>query len=45
MAKASPHHKSKKMLKYFEENIDIFIPENLPTGLCLLMGFDRTFLS
>jgi hypothetical protein len=32
MDKASPHYKSKKMLKYFEENKDILIPINLPTA-------------
>jgi transposase len=32
MDKASPHHKSKKMLKYFEENKDTLIPVYLPTA-------------
>src|SRR6478735_9421092 len=32
MDKASPHYKSKKMLKYFEENKDTLIPVNLPTA-------------
>jgi hypothetical protein len=32
MAKASTHHKSKKMLKYFEENKDTLIPVYLPTA-------------
>jgi hypothetical protein len=31
MDKASPHHKSKKVLKYFEENKDTLIPVYLPT--------------
>ena len=30
--KASPHYKSKKMLKYFEENRDALIPIYLPTA-------------
>ncbi len=32
MDKASPHYKSKKVLKYFEENKDILIPVYLPTA-------------
>jgi transposase len=32
MDKASPHYKSKKVLKYFEENKDILIPIYLPTA-------------
>jgi hypothetical protein len=32
MDKASPHHISKKMLKYFKENTDILIPVYLPTA-------------
>ena len=32
MDKASPHHKSKKVLKYFEENKDTLIPVYLPTA-------------
>ena len=32
MDKASPHHKSKKVLKYFEENRDTLIPVYLPTA-------------
>jgi hypothetical protein len=32
MAKASTHHKSKKMLKYFEENMDILTPVYLSTS-------------
>ena len=31
MDKASPHYKSKKVLKYFEENKDTLIPMYLPT--------------
>jgi len=32
MDKASPHYKSKKVQKYFEENIDTLIPVYLPTA-------------
>ena len=32
MDKASPHYKSKKVQKYFEENIDTLIPIYLPTA-------------
>ena len=32
MDKASPHYKSKKVLKYFEENSDTLIPVYLPTA-------------
>ncbi|MER5174649.1 MAG: transposase [Candidatus Nitrosocosmicus sp.] len=32
MDKASPHYKSKKVRKYFEENKDILIPAYLPTA-------------
>ena len=32
MDKASPHYKSKKVLKYFEENKDTIIPVYLPTA-------------
>jgi transposase len=32
MDKASPHHKSKKVQKYFEENRDRLIPIYLPTA-------------
>lgn len=32
MDKASPHHKSKKVLKYFEENKDTLISVYLPTA-------------
>jgi len=32
MDKASPHYKSKKVLKYFEENKDTLIPMYLPTA-------------
>ena len=32
MDKASPHYKSKKVLKYFEENRDTLIPIYLPTA-------------
>jgi hypothetical protein len=32
MDKASPHYRSKKVLKYFEENIDTLIPVYLPTA-------------
>ena len=32
MDKASPHYKSKKVLKYFEENKDTLIPVYLPTA-------------
>ena len=32
MDKASPHHKSKKVRKYFEENKDTLIPIYLPTA-------------
>ncbi len=32
MDKASPHHKSKKVLKYFEENKETLIPVYLPTA-------------
>ena len=32
MDKASPHYKSKKVLKYFEENKDTLIPVFLPTA-------------
>ena len=32
MDKASPHYKSKKVLKYFEENRDTLIPVYLPTA-------------
>ena len=32
MDKASPHYKSKKVLKYFEENKDTLIPIYLPTA-------------
>ena len=32
MDKASPHYKSKKVLKYFEENNDTLIPIYLPTA-------------
>ncbi len=31
MDKASPHYKSNKVLKYFEENKDTLIPVYLPT--------------
>ncbi len=31
MDKASPHHRSKKVQKYFEENNDTLIPVYLPT--------------
>ena len=31
MDKASPHYKSKKVLRYFEENKDVLIPVYLPT--------------
>ncbi len=30
--RASPHYKSKKVLKYFEENKDALIPVYLPTA-------------
>ena len=32
MDKASPHYKSKKVIKYFEENKDTLIPVYLPTA-------------
>jgi transposase len=32
MDKASPHYKSKKVQKYFEENRDTLIPVYLPTA-------------
>ena len=32
MDKASPHYKSKKVFKYFEENRDTLIPVFLPTA-------------
>ncbi len=32
MDKASPHYKSKKVVKYFEENKDTLIPVYLPTA-------------
>src|SRR5689334_8512720 len=32
MDKASPHYKSKKVLKYFERNKDTIIPVYLPTA-------------
>ena len=32
MDKTSPHYKSKKVLKYFEENKDTLIPVYLPTA-------------
>jgi len=32
MDKASPHYKSKKVLKYFEKNKDTLIPLYLPTA-------------
>ena len=32
MDKASPHYKSKKVLKYFEEHKDSLIPVYLPTA-------------
>jgi hypothetical protein len=32
MDKASPHYRSKKVLKYFEENRDTLIPVYLPTA-------------
>ena len=32
MDKASPHYKSKKVLKYLEENKDTLIPVYLPTA-------------
>ena len=32
MDKASPHYKSKKVRKYFEENKDTLIPVYLPTA-------------
>ncbi len=32
MDKASPHYKSNKVLKYFEENKDTLIPVYLPTA-------------
>ena len=32
MNKASPHYKSKKVLKYFKENKDTLIPIYLPTA-------------
>ena len=32
MDKASPHYKSKKVLKYFEDNKDKLIPVYLPTA-------------
>ena len=32
MDKASPHYKSKKVMKYFEENKDNLIPVYLPTA-------------
>ena len=32
MDKASPHYKSKKVLKYFEENKDTLIPVSVPTA-------------
>ncbi len=32
MDKASPHYKSKKVLKYFKENKDTLIPVYLPTA-------------
>jgi transposase len=32
MDKASPHYKSQKVLKYFEENIDTLTPVYLPTA-------------
>ncbi len=31
MDKASPHYKSKKVIKYFEENMETLIPVYLPT--------------
>ena len=31
MDKASPHYKSKKVIRYFEENKDVLIPVYLPT--------------
>ncbi len=32
MDKASPHYKSKRVIKYFEENKDTLIPLYLPTA-------------
>ena len=32
MDKASPHYRSKKVLKYFEQNKDTLIPVYLPTA-------------
>ncbi|MER5175979.1 MAG: transposase [Candidatus Nitrosocosmicus sp.] len=32
MDKASPHYKSKKVVKYFEQNKDTLIPVYLPTA-------------
>ncbi len=32
MDKVSPHYKSKKVLKYFEDNKDTLIPVYLPTA-------------
>ena len=32
MDKASPHYKSKKVIKYFEDNKDTLIPVYLPTA-------------
>ncbi len=32
MDKASPHYKSKKVIRYFEDNKDTLIPVYLPTA-------------
>ena len=41
MDKASPHYKSKKVLKYFEENKDKLIPVYLPTRITGVYGYGR----
>ena len=41
MDKASPHYKSKKIQKYFEENKDTLIPVYLPTRIARVHGYGR----
>ncbi len=42
MDKASPHHMSKKVQKYFEENNDTLIPVYLPTtSITRVYGYGR----
>ena len=43
MDKASPHHKSKKVRKYFEQNNDTLIPVYLPTASPEFMVMEKVW--